>query len=357
MTQHEKRNLKYTFEFPRVSAHSVAEYVSWIERVHPAQLQDLAVWMRERNGPLDEMDGSAVSLIALWNWTMAELRAGLQGVPLSARPSNATFLQYSSEAEDLPARLMIELIGHYVFEVLKKEYPAARWALDPLTKSNFSSYQEPGVLLPDRKFVRVIEMQRGGRGVLRGGPRATRPDWLLYEMERGGWVRPVGEVRGRSVLAPLLELPRVGLDDPVRRVPLATAVGVVDDGSWSMSDVGAVLAIDPDLLIDPDLGDELTRWPPLDEELIARHLTANGWRTVSGDPISASVVRTDGAYLVWGEGQVQFEVNTADGRARFLKLDVIRITDTEWAAVHAGLEDLATRLGGTLGVPGAPPEP
>lgn len=345
MTREDMRVLRLSFEFPRVSARSAAEYLAWLRRVHGLRLQDLAVWLRDRGGPLDEMDATAASLVTLWEWMVGEIAAGLPGVPESARPSNAVFLQYDEDAEDMREKAVVELVGHYVFEVLKSEFPTAEWALDPRTKPNQGSYQEPGVSLPGGRFVRVVDMQRGGRGVARGNARFMQSDWLLTEMERGGWVRPVGEVRGASVLVPLLGLPRVGVGDPVRRVPLAVAPDVVDDGSWSASDVGAVLAIGA------DTGDPLG-WPALDEELVAERLTAGGWCARSGGPVTASLVRTDGAVLVWGDDRVLLEVNAAGGRARFLRLDIVRVTDAEWAGVLAGLEDLASRLGGYLGIPG-----
>jgi len=293
------------------------------------------------------MDATAASLVTLWEWFLGEARADLPGVAANAQPSISVFLSSRRPRPEWRARAAAEPIVHYVFEVLRKEFPTARWVLDPFSKPNQTSYQEPGVLLPGPRCVLVREfVLRGARGAVQGPRRAGKSDWLLTEMELFGWQRPVDEVRGASILAPLLDLPRVGPDDPVRRVPVAVAPEAMDDGSWSMSDVGAMLAIRP------DLDAELDAWPPLDEELVAERLAAGGWHTPEGGPITAALVRTDGAVLVWGDDQVQLEVTTAGGRARFLKLDIMRITDAEWAAVLAGLEELAERLGGGLGVPG-----
>ncbi len=333
--------------FAYVAARSAEEYVAWLGRVHEARLQDLAVWLRDRGGPLEEMDATAASLVTLWEWAVGEIRAGVPGIAADARPSTAVFLRSTAGAESFREEAAAEPVAHYIFEVLRREFPTARWGLHPVSKPNISSYQEPVVVLPGRRCVRATNIvQTGAHAAAQGKPRVFQPNWLLEQMEYSGWLRPVGEMRGSSVLAPLLGLPRVGVGDPVRRVPLAVAPDVVDDGSWSASDVGAVLAIGP------GEGDDLLECPPLDEELVAERLTAGGWRTQSGGPVTASVVGTDGAVLVWGNEQVLLEVNAADGRARFLKLDIVRVTDAEWAGVLAGLEDLAARLGGYLGIPG-----
>lgn len=325
----------------------------WLDRAHEARLQDLAVWMRDRGGPVEEMDASTASLVTLWEWVISEVQAGLPGIPDGARSAKAEFLRYTNEAPNPRARSVGEPIADYIFEVLRRENPSAYWGVDPAAEKSSTRYQQPGILLPgDRFFIHAVDFApRWTAGVEKGLPRSFWKDILLTEMEYSGWQRPTREERGTSILTPLLDLPRVAPDDPVRRLPLAREVVEPDDGRWSISDVGAKIAADLDREDDPN------NWAPLDEQLIAEMLNLHGWHTPEGDPLTPEFVGTDGVQLMWGDDQVMLEVTADEGHPRLLHLDILAVTDEEWAMVEAHLEELAVRLGARLGVAGDDPPP
>jgi len=117
----------------------------------PARLGELAGWLTESGGPLEEMDASLESLLALWPWYIRFVEADCPGIPADAVG------QWSVHDDTLPRptrgrrHYSSEAIGHYLMLVARRLDPSAAWQPNP--DSEGYRYQQTGILLRTKAFV------------------------------------------------------------------------------------------------------------------------------------------------------------------------------------------------------------
>lgn len=298
----------------------------FIIRREPARLSDLAYWMRDTDGPIDEMDASLDSLIPLWKWFVWFVNSGCPGVPEAARPES--FQRYvpnlnteqrqflGSHALRWRAAFASESLEHYVMAVLRRLDGSARWEVfsDPdarrrgvldlrekKTVIKFASYEDVSISLPLPVTGSLIDLQdqRAGRAEpdVHGVSRYAADAWLWKAVGQHRVpkeILPESQPRRESILLPLLDQPHVPWDAPERIPPRlnenlqspAPAEERIDYGHWLIARRprrGFEEAIDRGV-------QEQSLYPPMRADKLAAGLTRLGFTDFNLQPVTAQTL-------------------------------------------------------------------
>lgn len=338
---------------------SPARAVQFCEHVvarEPYLLRDLASWLDQTGGPLEEMDGSVESLISLWEWYLDLARADFLGLTEDLMPSTLPRLVGPDLPEDLErarsAWVVADRLVHYARLVLARLVPGAHWAVSHDPRDMYT-HQFPGVVLPGwpaRKPFKgewyVVYFFVVGRFAL----AATEEDVPATQLrtmvvrECPADLVPARQDPAPSVLRPYLtmDLPPMPeaarltptlawLDDPA---PAPEPTHAPEDEDWE----DLVLAKGPALGLD----DEPWLLTPLPADRVAAALTAGGF------PDLDAAALLGGDEFEHPDDIAQIATLVTDGALRALYIEPINPTPQSWEHLLAPLRMLALDLGATL---------
>jgi hypothetical protein len=119
-----------SIDFSELSREQADEWCRFVARRGPAALAELATWMAADGGPVDEADGTWVSLQPVWSWAVDFARRGAAnslGIPLRLSSPSRAFGLLSSPG--VPSAALGEDLHYYVFEVLKGADADTHWSV------------------------------------------------------------------------------------------------------------------------------------------------------------------------------------------------------------------------------------
>lgn len=339
----------------------------------PYHLRELATWVRDTGGPLEEMDGSVASLDPMWQWCLDLARRDFDGLTDGMVPSLAPHLAipigFGRREQARQAQVAGDRLMHYVRLVLERLVPGAHWEmyLQPPKGPRESANQQTMVFLPGhtyrwrgRNLMWHADLEPLVRMTLtaldptasedRRGPTRLR-QWLTtfkLPTELGS----VQQARQASVLATYLDLelpsaPELAATTPVlawrRDRPQPTPVYDVDK-------------VAGEYVVAMGSNDEPWLLAPLPADRVAAALSEGGFiddehrgpvepaRLLAGMPIAHT------------NGVASVDPVLCGGTLRAL---TIAPADAGWAAwdfALTPLHDLARRLGARLTPSGASPQ-
>ena len=344
--------------FKELSDAGAAIYRAHVIARGPARLQSLARALWSSDGPIEEMDGSLESLKPLWKWWVDYARNGFPGGELGVS-SRVRALSTPAELEEIgvfPSPPSLESMQHYVFEVARHIDPEVRWDYPPRRKRvQDVGLNETGLRLGNGMIIDLANnlaiaasAAREGRSDRMGAPY-DRDTFLFDEVTK--YLRDVktssSSVQGESLLTPLLELPTIIWDDPMKVTPLETEAEAEARGAIAVPEPSR--AGEDTLLIGRGADfDELPTAPPLDETIAARALNEVGFRTTRGGPVDPATLAEGTQYFELPDSGASIESEAHGGRLRSLILGPIALTESEWGDLRSELQKLATTLSAEL---------
>lgn len=345
--------------FKDVDRFVAEEHARAIIGQHAARLWDLAHLMAGDGGPVDSMDASLESLIPLWAWYRRFLDAGMPGVSLDARPARGRIVEFGGDRTDIDWRVPSteEMVTSYGFEVVRRAYPHARWAL--LDDAIDGDHQATGIDLgaPGWRFVSATSVGSGaGSSYLHGWEDMLRNDRLQEIVELNYFSGSVAapSPTGVSILTPLLGIPRPD-DSPAtgpvpiytpaltRRVSKARAAKEAE-ANRTRGDLtfgGEYVLAAPGAYID-----DLENSTPLPTRDIIRILNDHGYTTDDGRRITTRTLTDEHTDLTMPDtASVDISVLTHRGKLRALFADV---TGPDGTGILTHLHDTAPHHGARL---------
>ena len=326
-------------------------YLDHVVRREPARLSDLAHWMAETAGPLDQMDASRQSLVPLWTWMKDFILQGSPGVPRDALSSCASVLHMRVESpEEARARYVLETVEHYVLLVIRREFDDAHWDVFEQKPGRYGDalHHATGIRYHGERFYN-LDLSLGGmaRNLLRHQVRAGE-DGRLDDGVNAWFEQPPMEpaTPTGSVLTALANQPAIPATDPSRAVP-AFAEEPQPTPSVNTPRAGEELvfaAIGASFDEDHDSHPVL---PELPRSTVSEGLSALGFRTSTGALIEADDLSHEGQFLHRDEIAAASTL-LDEGSFYGLFLEPIAATEEEWSALTTGLNELGTRVGARL---------
>jgi len=248
----------------------------------------------------------------------------------------------------------LEALEHYVFEVAIRVDPEVRWDYPPRRKRvQDVGLHETGLRLSNGMTIALANnlaisgsAAREGRSD-RMGARYDRDNFLFDEVK--SYLRDSNSSdsgsQSESILTPLLDLPTIMWDDPMKVTPLETEA----EARGTIAAPLPARAGEDTLLVGRGADfDDLPTAPPLDEEIAARALNELGFRTTDGVPVDATALAEGTQYFELPDSSASIDSEAHGGRLRSLILSPIALTESEWAEIRAALETLATTLDAEL---------
>jgi hypothetical protein len=319
----------------------------------PYHLRELASWLDQTGGPLDEMDASTASLTPLWEWSVDLARAGFLGLTDGLVPADDPRLESLQRADPAAcelarqSRVVGERLMHYLRLVVTRVHPPTRWDVERTGRAGDSGFQETALFLPGRTY----EGREWGIWVhlVRSDLEAavSRGDWRPDELARlvvpglPPDLRPRRQERLSSVLRPYLEAdlppaPEAARVSPVlawRSAPPQPRTAASPSGDWE----DLILAKGPgEGLEEPRLLEPL----PADRVLAA--LREGGFTDLT---VQDLLDEADVAH----PGDVAHLMTLAHrGTLRALHLQPVDPDEDSWVGLVAPLRMLAVELGANL---------
>jgi len=346
-------------DFSTLTAEQAAQFREHVVGREDARLADLARWVAATTGPLDALDGSIDSIEALWVWFLKFRASKFPGVPDGPRPS--VLIEMSKAPPKLReywrSQYVAETMQHYLFRVVRRVDPGARWAVQPDPASE--EFQRTVIVTGGRSVditspIMTMAMIAHIGVVLVDEPTKLQENFLHYF----GWSDDVPAVApGPSVLAPYLEQPVVALDDPRRQPPVfeqvaGRAVEKRGEGGVPAPAKAEKVATTPDEtaplsdLILASQGSELENLEsakPISATSVATTMKKLGFVDAEGKRISAAKLRAPEGQFVLGNDLVLVETIAAGGRLRALMVQPINIKKDAWGEVFAAFVALAVK--------------
>lgn len=336
--------------FDKLSAADAERYRATIEADGPIRLAELAGLLKADRVDLGEFDGSLASLVPLWSWFISFARADFPGVPADVRSRREAVEEIvpGTSRQDYASEFLV----HYLFEVAKKELHDVVWRVDSWKPG--MSFQRTKLQSEMNGVVQVFyALDSFCWGLVHvlatRRDEADAPENLLHRTLEslfeplGKTLEEVVEIGGSGIS--ILE----GLGDPGPRLPpleFATqgegSPPTVVEGRDDDEPVGDEL-----ILAHPKADVEnLERARPLNAEAVAQMLVALGYRTDSGEPITAEGILSQemGEYLCDDNEVAVFATATYGGKLRALHVDAINPTKEQWNEIMTALNGLAKAL-------------
>ncbi|MBX9244111.1 hypothetical protein ICW40_04725 [Actinotalea ferrariae] len=336
------------------SPERAAEFCAYTIAREPWFLAELARWMADTGGPLEQMDATAESLVPLWEWFISFVDADLPGLPADAVWALSPVVDHR-----LPVRACAagERVMHYVRLVLEHYEPEAQWTVLGGT-ADYAHFQDTGLPWPQRadgiqpwEFVLNLASHVGE------GTARFRQATALAEVVRSVTGTTLsatsGDERGASVLAsylsadlgPMPEFARVSpvvrwwAEDDAGHAPARTAPEPLQGGFFERED--RVLAAGSGRAIAEERDDRLR---PLDVEQVAAALTAIGF-TAGDGAVGAQHLLDEQPVSVHTE-DLQATAEPACHRGSLRRLDIAGplATDQGWERLESTMTALARQL-------------
>jgi hypothetical protein len=171
---------------------------------HDAFLQGLAITLEASGGPIDEMDGSPESLIALWKWARAYAKAGYPAIASNVESSRVAFVPEAFVAQK--SYLLSEMVGHYLLVACQFDFPQAKLVVSfqrPTFRKNEPYRNELDILKAKGTCRRVLTYVNGAIDRANEGRPTFASELALFELVRGT-AEPRTDASGKSLLVPLL---------------------------------------------------------------------------------------------------------------------------------------------------------
>lgn len=289
-------------------------YRDFIRDRHHERLRDLAWWMHESKGPIDEMDASLASLDELYKWVNRFRESSMRGVPadpdVAADPRWETFVLRDGDIVPATAAGMVherrreyvvENLEHYLLLVAQRVDPSASWEafIEKKARVHTIRHNETGIGLNGGwKSVYLI---LGWYEHVYDAP-AKSQSWRSYITDRLGLgVEPPEQQRGPSALLPLLD--RRPIDYELRPAPPRFQLpGAARKPGLAARLIVAAAAADQDPAV----------LPPLSPQLVCSSLMYAGFRQ-SGSAITVADL-VDGARFLHLNGRCDAMVGVNEGQ-------------------------------------------
>ncbi|TBN57460.1 hypothetical protein EYE40_08695 [Glaciihabitans arcticus] len=336
-----------------LSVETALDFCEYLVRSEDYKLRDLAIWIQGSGGPIDELDGSIGSLVALWSWFKSFREQGLPGVPLGAR---AAYSVITGRPLDSPleegSRLVGESVAHYVFKVILSLDPTAHWAVRAKSGRIAHAWDNtPGISMDGGKhFGPAVGFFTNYPDRLSSNYHnayAAREAWddtgLLQSVEllylAGLPSRPRSTSTTESILSPLLRDDHVGSGHR-EEIPIAQEMPA------SITNNGPVSAGAEELIF-ASVGADVSRLDqaaPLDELAVASVLAELGFVSADGQSVSAVTLLSHGVQVQNVDGFALVETHVAGGRLRGLFLEPMRPSEKEWKSITDAFSALGEKL-------------
>ncbi|TPW78385.1 hypothetical protein [Schumannella sp. 10F1B-5-1] len=329
-------------ELTRAQAES---YIASVREREHDYLVALAHQLDRTGGPLDTMDGSAASILPLTEWFADQIQKGLPGVPAGAMSAHARFFG-EPFTEVLRVQYASDRVVHYLMQVIRLEYPDARWGLWPKPKGRAKWMDENApTILYDGSIPFIAEqVVQGcaydlfvGDGI---GPPRLR-ELFGYQVIRDTGREFVGAEE--SILAPLLAEDEKPYEDEA--VPSFFSTLKSKDSPEPEPRRGVSVEVQLAPVGANEQLDEMS--PQLDHRAVIPILRFLGTLSAdTGAPVGDEI-RNGGEYVI-GDDLVAVTAISAGGRLRGLVIEAAEATGPEWDAIETELTRLATKTGSTL---------
>ncbi len=337
-------------DFLHMSAEQAAIYTEHIVRVQEVRLSDLAYAVVGTDGPVDGLDGTFESLKVFWPWYVDFARADFPGLHDGLLPAR----EVRQHAETRP-NLASELVEAYVFEVLSRIDPGAKWVAYRGTPDDNSNGET--VISLTSGMWKALDSEFGATTRLllesfRQGPAGWQEGSYLASMV---WSRLLGRVdraeaerqkTGPSILRPYLDQPPIAVSDPRRQVP---ELGPLTHRlPWEKGGPGLL----HEELVIAKLGKDLGEYEsasPLDAKTVLTALLALGVRTRDGKPPTLKSLQSDEESFVLGADD-RIEILTFGHRRKLrqIGIDAYFEAERDWAPRRYALAVLAQDLGAIM---------
>ena len=349
--------------FPDLTLEQATQFCEHVAAREPWMLSELASWMDQTGGPIEEMDASVGSLAPLAEWYLDLARADFLGLTDGVVPSTSPQPARGvlSEGLELARRSAVggERLAHYVRLVLERLVPGTVWGVhNPRRVTDL--HHQPAVLLPgwpspwpgggDWPVIFYQNMVHYARGAITRG--VMDPAWLSHLV----FVHAPQELVTRrqdqqpSVLTAYLEVDLPPMPDVARISPVVrwtdgprpvpgSGTGSTDptpqDADWE----NLILAKGPV----EGLDDEPWRLAVLPADRVAAALSEGGFQGVD-----AAAVLRGGDLDEHPEGVAHVMTATHQGTLRALHIEPVDPTPQAWERLVAPLRMLAVELGANL---------
>ena len=337
-------------DFLHMSAEQAATYTDHIIRLQEVRLSDLANAVAATGGPIERLDGSFESLKVFWPWYVEFARAGFPGLHDGLLPAREVRLHAETRSH-----LAAELVEAYVFEVLSRIDPGAKWVAyrgTPYDNSN----GETVVSLTSGMW-KALDSEFGAttRLLLESFAQGTAEWQEDSYLASAVWSRLLGRVdraeaerqkAGPSILRPYLDQPPIAVSDPRRQVPELGPL--THRPPWEL---GGPETLHEELVIAKlgmDLG-EYESASPLDAKKVLTALLALGVRTRDGKPPTLKSLQSDEESFVFGADD-RIEILTFGHRRKLrqIGIDAYFEAEEDWAPRRYALAVLAQDLGAIM---------
>jgi hypothetical protein len=358
-------------EFPELTSEQAAMFGRHVIAREPYLLRELASWMEQTGGPIEQMDGSLESLVPLWTWCIELATVDYLGLVDDQVPATWPELAqdvYAIEPSWIAIRrseVLGDHVAHYIHLVMDRLALGACWDVYREKRGPYSNlHQQTVVFLPGWNppgrddidwpvfmFERIGELTVGAttRGL-------TDPDRLRRMVARHcpPTLVPGHRQRQASVLEPYLHLDLPPMP-PIARVTPALAwlgppevagsehrdSGVEDRGGWEEM----VLATGPAAGLDGK------PWllAPLPVERVVAALRQGGFTDVEATSVLAEEEFTHPrADSAWIAEVAHVMTMVHDGALRALHIEPVNPTTRTWEQILAPLRMLALELSANL---------
>jgi|GEM_PF-4464703 len=347
--------------FQKTTREQAEELARHVMALEPVRLRELAVWMHTTGGPLDEMDGSVASLVALWRWFVAFVDQGCPGVGddevPAFWPTPCGFRQDAPErraavAGTRRAQVAAEGLSFYVRLVLERQTGRAQWHVFEERPNQPDRRQHAPILLLGDGGEEEGMLWTWGRGAYKGTSPLREEGRLFARFAGPGSDPRQSDPGASSLLRPYLDLePATApaspvtrwssdwwpVNSPARQEPEPVATPIAEQGPAG-----------EDMTLARGPGEGLERpelLAPLDATLAARALTEAGFVGTDDGPVTVIDVTTDANELAHPAEAAVVQVLAHDATLRALHLGAVQADAATWAGIVGPLQAFAARAG------------
>lgn len=343
-------------EFFDVPADRAAEFRDHVIAREPYHLRDLASWMDQTGGPLDEMDASVASLVPLWEWCLDLARADFLGLTEGLVPATDPGLSSLADPEFGELMRQSDVVGdrlmHYLRLVVGRLHPPTQWGVyrSSLGRRDHAHHQTalllPGFQVPrEGAFALWVHpvLNAVAVAIQRNRDETDRLQAIVVPALPPGLT--VGDQdRLPSVLRPYLDADLPPAPEEARTSPVAVWLAAPapvapqvpagrEPGSWSET----ILARGP-----AEGLEDLALLAPLPADRVATALREGGFRDLTEADVLAE------ADLTHPDGVAHLMTAVHRGRLRAVHLEPVDPDEETWERLMAPLRMLALELGANL---------
>jgi hypothetical protein len=324
------------------------EIRDYLRRWEDTKLANLAHWMRDSGGPVDQMDASVKSVDLLGIWFEKFVGDGCPGLPTDGIP----------QVEGMPAQLTAELSrGFYAASHVDAYLKRVAQRIDPM--ASYEIYEDPKPRGSIRHLATGVKL---GTGDFLWNPTPHAVAYQVITKENkyhkgfAPWSKPfasqapVGFVpasqdRAPSILTPYLSSAK----GPVTIPPRSSTRGAQDDAvspeplgaSMTLASVGTAY-----------LGsDNLADLEVLDARRVREALTDAGFTTTNGQAITETDLLVNDAEFPCNSDDdylAQATIGVHDGALRAVWIDGMGATAGEWDRIVKPFAVLAPKIGARI---------